>query len=81
MFIDTMNPRTRAPEERNVSGVVRPNCISLRWSEEKSFGRLAFYKHLAPNGAVEPTRWKLFFITNFFGKEAREVFLFGCAKF
>jgi hypothetical protein len=25
--------------------------VSLRWSEEKSLGGRAFYKHLAPNGA------------------------------
>jgi hypothetical protein len=29
----------------------RPTYVSLRWSEEKSFGGRAFYKHLAPNGA------------------------------
>ena len=46
-------PNIRAPAERNVSDkwYARPTYVSLRWSEEKSLGGRAFYKHLAPNGA------------------------------
>lgn len=31
---------------------MRPTNPSLRWSEEKSFGRRSFYNHLALNGAT-----------------------------
>ena len=54
MFMDiATNSITRAPAERNVSGngTWGPIYVSLRWTEEKSFGGRAFYKHLAPNGA------------------------------
>jgi hypothetical protein len=54
MFIDSATTSiTRAPAERNVSanGTCWPTYVSLRWSEEKSFGGRVFYKHLAPNGA------------------------------
>ena len=47
MFIEkAINPRTRAPEERNVSGDERCEIgyISLRWSEENLL-ELVFYKH------------------------------------
>jgi hypothetical protein len=41
MFIESAtNPITRAPAERNISGngTWGPTHVSLRWSEEKSFG-------------------------------------------
>ena len=30
--------------------VPKPTSVSLRWSEEKSFGHCAFYKHYVPMG-------------------------------
>jgi hypothetical protein len=53
MFIDNaLNRKTRAPAERNVSHIAQETALGFaRLERGESFGRYAFYKHLAPNGA------------------------------
>ena len=53
MSIDrTMNPKTCAPAERDVSGSGTRDWLTFRsyWSEEESFGCRVFYKHYVPTG-------------------------------
>ncbi len=62
MSIDpTMNPKTCAPTERDVSGNGTRDrlYVSLLWSEEESFGGQAFYKHYVPTGRGKVIRKNL----------------------
>jgi hypothetical protein len=56
--------------------VVRPTCVSLRWREEKSFGRLAFYEYLAPNGRSSQLPGNCFSLQTSSGKRQRKSYYF-----